>query len=48
MYRRAIIPYNVWLGLSFMNAEFVSVGVQAKPCSAAGHVERLNGERRFS
>lgn len=28
-----------------MNAEFVPVGVQDNRCPAAGHVERLDGER---
>jgi hypothetical protein len=32
------------LGLSFMNTEFVTVGIQDNGCPAARHVERLKGE----
>lgn len=33
------------LGLSFMNAKFVTVGVQDNRCPAVRKVERLKGER---
>ena len=34
-------------GLSFMNAEFVTVGIQDNRCPAAGRLERRKGERHL-